>query len=86
MAFPVDHLFPHYRTILSAVAIHHGYLSNSKDPTEEHINERVHWSVIAKRTNAAAMRYSPPNLVVNIRPDQIAEITEEERTLLGQSE
>jgi len=32
------------------------------------------------------MRYSPPNLVVNIRPDQIAEITEEERTLLGQSE
>ena len=84
--WPVDHLFPHYRTILSPVAIHHGYLSNSKDPTEEHINERVHWSVIAKRTNAAAMRYSPPNLVVNIRPDQIAEITEEERTLLGQSE
>ena len=82
--WPVDHLFPHYRTILSPVAIHHGYLSNSKDPTEEHINERVHWSVIAKRTNAAAMRYSPPNLVVNIRPDQIAEITEEERTLLGQ--
>jgi len=84
--WPVDHLFPHYRTILSPVAIHHGYLSNSKDPTEEHINERVHWSVIAKRTNAAAMRYSPPNLVVNIRSDQIAEITEEERTLLGQSE
>ena len=84
--WPVDHLFPHYRTILSPVAIHHGYLSNSKDPTEEHINERVHWSVIAKRTNVAAMRYSPPNLVVNIRPDQIAEITEEERTLLGQSE
>ena len=83
--WPVDHLFPHYRTILSPVAIHHGYLSNSKDPTEEHINERVHWSVITKRTNAAAMRYSPPNLVVNIRPDQIAEITEEERTLLGQS-
>src|SRR3974377_1614851 len=84
--WPVDHLFPHYRTILSPVAIHHGYLSNSKDPTEEHINERVHWSVITNTTNAAAMRYSPPNLVVNIRPDQIAEITEEECTLLGQSE
>jgi uncharacterized protein (DUF2235 family) len=83
-SWPVDHLFPHYRAILSPVAIHHGYFSNSKDPTEEHINERVHWSVMARRTNAAGERYSPPNLVVNIRPDQIAEITAEERSLLGQ--
>ena len=83
--WPVDHLYPHYRAILSPVAIHHGYFTNSKDPTEEHINERVHWSVIAKRTNAAGTRYSPPNLIVNIRPDQIAEITAEERTLLGQA-
>jgi uncharacterized protein (DUF2235 family) len=81
--WPVDHLFPHYRAILSPVAIHHGYFSNSKDPTEEHINERVHWSVIAKRTNAAGARYSPPNLIVNIRPDQIAEVTAEECSLLG---
>jgi uncharacterized protein (DUF2235 family) len=80
----IDHAFPHYRTVLSPVAIQHGYFSNSEDPTEEHINERVHWSVIAKRTNAAAIRYSPPNLLTNIRPEQIAEITEEERTLLGQ--
>jgi uncharacterized protein (DUF2235 family) len=79
----IDHAFPHYRTVLSPVAIQHGYFSNSEDPTEEHINERVHWSVIAKRTNAAAIRYSPPNLLTNIRPDQIAEITDEERTLLG---
>jgi len=81
--WPVDHLFPHYRTILSPVAIHHGYFSNSKDPTEEHINERVHWSVMAKRTNVAAIRYSPPNLITNVRPEQVAEITDEERTLLG---
>ena len=80
----IDHLFPHYRTVLSPVAIHHGYFGNSEDPTEEHINERVHWSVIAKRTNAAAIRYSPPNLLINIRPEQIAEITDQERTLLGQ--
>ena len=80
----IDHAFPHYRTVLSPVAIQHGYLVNSDDPTEEHINERVHWSVIAKRTNAAAIRYSPPNLPINIRPEQIAEITEEERMLLGQ--
>jgi uncharacterized protein (DUF2235 family) len=82
--WPIDHVFPHYRAILSPVAIHHGYFSNSEDPTEEHINERVHWSVIAKRTNAAGARYSPPNLMVNIRPDQIAEITDEEQTLLEQ--
>jgi hypothetical protein len=69
---------------LSPVAIQHGYFSNSEDSTEEHINERVHWSVIAKRTNAAGARYSPPNLMVNIRPDQIAEITDEEQTLLEQ--
>src|SRR6516225_154982 len=80
----IDHAFPHYRTVLSPVAIQHGYLVNSDDPTEEHINEGVHWSVIAKRTNAAAIRYSPPNLPINIRPEQIAEITEEERMLLGQ--
>jgi uncharacterized protein (DUF2235 family) len=80
----IDHAFPHYRTVLSPVAIQHGYLGNSEDPTEEHINERVHWSAIAKHTNVAAIRYSPPNLPTNIPPEQIAEVTEEERTLLGQ--
>jgi uncharacterized protein (DUF2235 family) len=37
----IDHAFPHYRTVLSPVAIQHGYLVNSEDPTEEHINESV---------------------------------------------
>jgi hypothetical protein len=82
--WPVDHLFPHYRTILSPVAIHHGYFSNSEDPTEEHINERVHWSVIAKRVSTAADRYSPSNLPKNIQPEKIAQVTSEERTLLQQ--
>ena len=82
--WPIDHMFPHYRAILSPIAIHHGYFSNSEDPTEEHINERVHWSVIAKRAGTAANRYSPPNLPTNIRPEKIAEITNEERVLLGQ--
>ncbi len=81
----IDHAFPRYRTVLSPVAIRHGYLVNRKDPTEEHINERVHWSVIAKRTNAAGIHYSPPNLLTNIPPEKIAEITEQERTLLGRS-
>jgi len=82
--WPIDHMFPHYRAILSPIAIHHGYFSNSEDQTEEHINERVHWSVIAKRAGTAANRYSPPNLPTNIRPEKIAEITNEERVLLGE--
>jgi uncharacterized protein (DUF2235 family) len=81
----IDHAFPHYRTVLSPVAIAHGYLASSEDPTEVHINERVHWSVIAKRANSSGNAYSPPNLPTNIRPEQIAEITEEERKLLGQA-
>ena len=79
--WPVDHLFPHYRVILSPVAIHHGYFSNSKDPTEEHINEQVHWSVIAKHNG---MPYNPPNLPAHIPLEKIAAITEQERVLLGQ--
>jgi hypothetical protein len=81
----IDHAFPHYRTVLSPVAIAHGYVANREDPTEVHINERVHWSVIAKRANASAVRYSPPNLPTNLRPEQIAEITTEEQRLLGQA-
>ncbi|HUI14596.1 MAG TPA: hypothetical protein VL048_14130 [Xanthobacteraceae bacterium] len=79
----LDHSFPHYRTVLSSVAIEHGYLMNTADPSEEHINERVHWSVLAKRANAR-QRYSPSNLPENILPEQIAQITDEERALLGQ--
>jgi uncharacterized protein (DUF2235 family) len=79
--WPVDHLFPHYRVILSPVAIHHGYFSNSKDPTEEHIHELVHWSVIAKHNG---MPYNPLNLPAHIPLEKIAAITEQERVLLGQ--
>jgi uncharacterized protein (DUF2235 family) len=78
----IDHAFPHYRKVLSPVAIQHGYFFSTEDPTEEHINERVHWSVIAKRASPAS-QYSPPNLPTDIRPEQIAEITYAERTLLG---
>jgi hypothetical protein len=76
----VDYLFPHYRAILSPVAIHHGYFSNSKDPREEHINERVRWSVIAKHKG---ILYNPPNLPAPVPFDKIAAITEQERMLLG---
>ena len=34
----IDHAFPHYRTVLSPVAIAHGYVANREDPTVVHIN------------------------------------------------
>jgi hypothetical protein len=64
--WPIDHAFPHYRKVLSPVAIHHGYLSNTEVPSEEHINERVHWSLIAKHQEQTAPLYDPPNLPPHI--------------------
>ena len=82
MGWFLDQHWPHYRAILSPVAIHHGYLLNSAAPDEEHINERVHWSVLAKRTGGMTSPYSPPNLPGNIPLEKIATITQEERDLL----
>lgn len=75
----LDHLWPHYRRVLSPDAIHHGYLFSRPDNQQEHINERVHWSATEKRRNQAA--YNPRNLPLDIPPDRIAAITEEERLL-----
>jgi uncharacterized protein (DUF2235 family) len=82
VGWPLDHAFPHYRKVLSPVAIHHGYLENSDDPAEEHINERVHWSVIEKHQGRAPPLYNPPNLPADIPEEKIAAITDEERELL----
>jgi uncharacterized protein (DUF2235 family) len=79
--WPLDHLLPHYRTVLSPVAIYHGYLFNSEDPGAERINERVHWSVIAKREGTRP--YGPPNLPLHVPLDKIAAITAQEQELLG---
>ncbi|MGD0420845.1 MAG: DUF2235 domain-containing protein [Xanthobacteraceae bacterium] len=79
----VDHSFPHYRTVLSPVAIQHGYFTNTENPAEENINERVHWSVIAKRAAVSNPTYTPPNLPPFISPVRTEDITPEERTLLG---
>jgi hypothetical protein len=81
----VDHLFPHYRRVLSPVAIHHGYFVNSEAADQENINERVHWSVVAKRQSNAVPRYAPRNLPADIPAEKIAAITAEERVLLGLS-
>jgi len=76
----LDHYFPHYRTVLSPVAICHGYFFNRNNPDEEHINERIHWSVIKKRGGGPP--YGPPNLPPHIAPAKIAAMTNEEQTLL----
>jgi Uncharacterized alpha/beta hydrolase domain (DUF2235) len=80
--WPIDHTFPHYRKVLSPDAIHHGYLSNIADPTEEHINERIRWSVIAKHQEQTTSLYDPPNLPAHIPAEKIASLTDQERQLL----
>jgi uncharacterized protein (DUF2235 family) len=80
--WPIDHTIPHYRKILSPDAIHHGYVSNTADPSEEHINERIHCTVIAKHQEKAAPLYDPPNLPAHIPAEKIASLTDEERQLL----
>jgi uncharacterized protein (DUF2235 family) len=82
VGWPIDHAFPHYRKVLPANAIHYGYLFNSADPAKERINERVHWSVVAKRQDRTAQPYLPPNLPPGIPPHKITDITNEEQTLL----
>ena len=81
--WPLDHYFPHYRKILSPVAIHHGYLLNTQDPAEENINERIHWSVFAKHAGNNTPLYRPPNLPTDVLAEKIAAITDEERVFLG---
>jgi len=83
VGWPLDHAFPHYRIVLSPVAIDHGYLFNTDDPTQEHINERVHWSVITKHQTSATSPYNPPNLPSDVPSDKVAQITDEERALLA---
>jgi hypothetical protein len=78
----LDEHWPNYRVILSPAAIHHGYLFNSAAPDEENINERVHWSVLAKRSSGATPLYNPPNLPGRVPPEKTALITDEEQDLL----
>jgi uncharacterized protein (DUF2235 family) len=86
--WPVSQLFPHSRVILSPDAIAHGVLLNSADPAEEHINERIHWSVLAKRGRPCTVfgvpntRYEPANLPADVPPERVADVTAEERALL----
>jgi uncharacterized protein (DUF2235 family) len=90
IGWPIDHTWPHLRTVLSPDAIKHGPFANTIDASEEHINERVHWSAIKKRGRRCTvfgvknMPYGPTNLPQSISADKIAYITAEEQIFLTQ--
>jgi uncharacterized protein (DUF2235 family) len=83
----VDETFPHYRIVLSPDAIEHGAFINKANPAEEHINERIHWTVMKKLSRPCTYfdvpdtPYKPSNVAVPIPPDKIAAITAEEQAL-----
>ena len=85
----IDQTFPHGRVILSPDAIEHGLFFNTANADEEHVNEKVHWSVIDRRNAASSLmfgqpaRYAPGNLPATILADKIAAVTPEERALLA---
>jgi uncharacterized protein (DUF2235 family) len=83
--WPIDTWLPHLRIMLSPDAIVHGALLNSPDAKQEHVNERAHWSVLAKRGRPCTYYgkpqtpYGPPNLPATISVEKIAEQTPEEK-------
>lgn len=83
VGWPIDHRFPHYRQVLPANAICHGYLLNTEDPAAKRINERVHWSVVTKRQERVGQSYLPPDLPLDISAAKIVDETAEERVLLA---
>jgi len=87
----IDETFPHGRVILSPDAIEHGLFFNTANSDEEHVNERVHWSVIDRRNAASCLmfgkpaKYAPDNLPAAIPDDKIAMVTPEEQALLART-
>jgi hypothetical protein len=84
----VSQLFPYHRVVLSPEAVHHGYFFNIRRPEVENINEKIHWSALAKRGRPCTVfgvpntPYSPDNLPLAIPSEKVAAITSEEQTLL----
>lgn len=91
----VDSRFPHPRKMFSPDALSHSYLTNAGDAKEEHINERVHWSVLAKLGRPCSIfgkpgtPYDPPNLPAEFKSGEaaglagkIAPVTPQELDLL----
>jgi len=95
----VDSLFPHSRQMFSPDALSHSLFSNAGDPKEEHINERLHWSVLAKLgrpcpiNGKSGTAYRPANLPAEFKQSgelpidvkrKVAAVTREELELLPQ--
>lgn len=90
----IDQTFPLSRPIFSPSALSHGYFSNAGDAAEEHVNERLHWSVLAKLGRPCrfygkdGIRYDPPNLkeaAARLGPGfggRIAAVTAQEEEML----
>ena len=74
----IDEIFPHGRSILSPDAIDHGIFFNTPNRNNEHINERIHWSVLKKLGQPCTVcgvkntPYKPSNMAATIPPDKIA--------------
>ena len=85
----LDHTFPHLRIVLSPNAIDHGALMNTENQNEEHINERVHWSLLEKQGRVCTVfdkpntPYAPQNWPPAIPPEKITAITPEEKLIYG---
>jgi uncharacterized protein (DUF2235 family) len=85
--WPIDHRWPHFRAVLSPDAIDHKAFVNSPNPKDDNINERVHWSVLAKLNRPctclgkANTPYAPPNLPNPVPMDRIATETPEEQVV-----
>jgi hypothetical protein len=87
--WPVSQCFPHHRIILSSDAVHHGYFFNTRRSDVENINEKVHWSALAKRGRLCTVfgvpntHYDPGNLPSAVPSGKVASITPEEQALIG---
>jgi len=92
--YPIDRNFPRHREMFPAGAPANSFVSAGGDAGEEQVNEKVHWSVLAKLGRscnvygAANTRYDPPNLKEAMArlgadlPGRVARVTPEEARLL----
>jgi hypothetical protein len=66
--WPLSTLWPYVRPVLASSAISLGAIWNDEDPSEIHINELIHWSVLARLKQAAPVdgagtpAYMPKNI------------------------
>jgi hypothetical protein len=92
-------LFPYVRPMFCSGALAKGMFSSAPDESERHLNEKVHWSVLAKlgrkgRVYGEETVYDPPNLPAQLKapgapPREtaalVAGITPEEEAMLPAS-